>query len=233
MCHPHHRQTEISTIGGIAEASAWLFAATHRGFDFGAMAATVAPAIPSLRLLVSLGECAAATKTFAQLLEEGREDDPEIDRHAPAPDSPAVFQLSGGTTGIPKLIPRTHDDYLYNALAFAKAADFDRDTVLLVGIPAGHNFALACPGLQGALLAGGRVVFAPSPSGDVILPLIERERVTWIPSVPATLLQWTQHPRRSEFDVSSLRGICVGGQRLNPEPARGAALGFGPLIPQS
>ena len=31
------------------------------------------------------------------------------------PTDPCIFQLSGGTTGIPKLIPRTHNDYAYNS----------------------------------------------------------------------------------------------------------------------
>ena len=61
----------------------------------------------------------------------------------------ALLQLSGGSTGIPKLIPRTHDDYLLNARACARVAGFDANTVLLAVLPLGHNYNLASPGMLG------------------------------------------------------------------------------------
>ena len=39
----------------------------------------------------------------------------ELDKLKLDPTDPCIFQLSGGTTGIPKLIPRTHNDYAYNS----------------------------------------------------------------------------------------------------------------------
>jgi 2,3-dihydroxybenzoate-AMP ligase len=232
-CLPHHREAEIRAIANLAGARAWIFAARSRSFDYLAMATQLRPEIPSLRELIVVGGGPSdEASTFESLLAEGRDDDPALAEHVPDPSEPAVLQLSGGTTGIPKLIPRTHDDYLYNALAFAEATGFTRDDVLLVPLPVGHNFALACPGLQGALLLGARTVLAPSPAADVVLPLVARERVTWIPAVPATLIQWTQSPDRAAHDTSSVKAIYVGGQRLNPEPARAAVEAFGPVIRQ-
>jgi len=66
-----------------------------------------------------------------------------------------VFLLSGGTTGLPKLIARTHDDYAYNARASAELCGVSADSAYLVSLPAGHNFPLACPGILGTLLAAG------------------------------------------------------------------------------
>jgi 2,3-dihydroxybenzoate-AMP ligase len=143
-----------------------------------------------------------------------------------------VFQLSGGTTGLPKVIPRTHDDYLYNSVAFAEVTHFDRDSVLLVSIPAAHNFPLACPGIQGALLLGARIVLAPSPDPETVFRLVEKERVTWIPAVPASVIAWLNHPARTRHDLSSIRALVVGGSRLNPEPARAAWDAFGPVLIQ-
>lgn len=232
-CLPHHREAEIKSIGNLAGASAWIFAARDHKFDYLAMARRLRPEMPSLRELIATGDVTGAgVSSFDTLLAEGSEDDPELERHVPDAASIAVLQLSGGTTGISKLIPRTHDDYAYNSRAFAEASGFTRDDVLLVPIPVAHNFPLACPGLQGALLLGARTVLAPSPAGDAVFPLIERERVTWVPAVPATLIQWTQHPARSRHDLSSLKAIYVGGQKLNPEPARVAALAFGPVVRQ-
>lgn len=232
-CLAHHREAEIRSIANLAGARAWIFAASSRSFDYLAMAKELKPEIPSLReLIVVGGGDQDFASSFDALVAEGREDDPELDEHIPDAASPAVLQLSGGTTGIPKLIPRTHDDYLYNSLVFAEATGFTRDDVLIIPLPVGHNFALACPGVQAAMLLGARTVLAPSPAADVVFPLVARERVTWIPAVPATLIQWTQSPERLSHDTSSIKAIYVGGQRLNPEPARAAIEAFGPVVRQ-
>ena len=92
--------------------------------------------------------------------------EPEVPVPAPDPPDPAgvaVFLLSGGTTGLPKLIARTYNDYSYNARASAELCHLGEGTVYLVSLPASHNFPLACPGLLGTLLSGGRVVMTASP----------------------------------------------------------------------
>src|SRR5712692_11906949 len=146
--------------------------------------------LPALREIWVAGDRVGAGMTrFADLLAdriESRSAPAALERLQPQPGDVAVFQLSGGTTGLPKVIPRTHDDYLYNSRVFARVTGVDRDTVLLVTVPISHNFPLACPGIQGTLLAGGRVVLAPSPDPDTVFSLVERERVTWIPAVPAS-----------------------------------------------
>ena len=89
---------------------------------------------------------------------------------------------SGGTTGIPKLIPRTHDDYLYNSKIAAAACEIGEGDVLLDVLPIEHNLPLGCPGLQGFLLsrrdrgaghqhpAAGRVRADPAAPGDAHPP---------------------------------------------------------------
>lgn len=235
-CLPAHRQAEIGYLARFTEAAAWLIPSEFRGFDYVAMAEELRPALPSLRHVLVVGERIGAGMTRLQHLL----DDPIEERVAPAmlaevrpaPSDVAVFQLSGGTTGLPKVIPRTHDDYLYNSLVFAAATDLDRDGVILLSVPIAHNFPLACPGVQGALLLGARTILAPSPDAETVFALVERERVTWIPAVPATVIGWLNSPRRSAYDLSSIRALCVGGSRLNPEPARAALAAFGPVLVQ-
>ena len=91
----------------------------------------------------------------------------------PDPAGVAVFLLSGGTTGLPKLIARTHNDYSYNARASAEVCRLDQNTVYLVSLPASHNFPLACPGILGTLLSGGRVVMLGSPDPASAFAAIE------------------------------------------------------------
>ena len=54
-----------------------------------------------------------------------------------------VFQLSGGTTGIPKLIPRTHNDYVFNSRLAVSVYDLRAGDVLLDALPIAHNLPLA------------------------------------------------------------------------------------------
>src|SRR5213078_1989380 len=130
---------------------------------------------------------------------------------------PAVLQLSGGTTGVPKLIPRLHNDYVYNSKAAATMVDVRPGDALLVVLPIAHNLPLACPGIQGFFLRGARAVLSSSVRAQDVFSLIERERVTHLAVVPALLIRWINDPAISRYDLSSVRVIQSGGQRLQPE----------------
>src|SRR5207248_11225442 len=136
------------------------------------------------------------------------------------PTEPALFQLSGGTTGVPKLIPRTHNDYIYNSKMAASVTAVGPDKILLDVLPLAHNLPLACPGLQGFFIHGGKVVLANTTRGEDIFPLIERHRITHVAVVPALLVRWINDPLIKKFDLSSLQVIQSGGQRLQPEIRR-------------
>jgi 2,3-dihydroxybenzoate-AMP ligase len=140
-----------------------------------------------------------------------------------------VFLLSGGTTGLPKLIPRTHDDYAYNARASARVAAVDDSTRYLVTLPAGHNFPLACPGILGTLLAGGEIVMLPSPEPQRAFATIAAEGVTHTAVVPAVAGRWLEHAANTANEagradpasqLATLRVLQVGGARIADELAR-------------
>ncbi len=133
------------------------------------------------------------------------------------PDDPAIFQLSGGTTGIPKLIPRTHNDYAYNSKIASNVCAVGEDSVLLVILPIAHNLPLACPGIQGFLFHGGRVVLSTSARPEDVCKLIEKHRVTHIKVVPALLIRLLHDPAVNHHDLSSLKIIQSGGQSMLPE----------------
>lgn len=99
----------------------------------------------------------------------------------------ALLLLSGGTTGIPKLIPRTHGDYYYSCMKTAGKNHWDEHTVFLTPLPLGHNFALAHPGILGALFSGGKVVVMKYASPLDMIEQIEKEKVSALILVPALL----------------------------------------------
>src|SRR5437763_7755537 len=115
------------------------------------------------------------------------------------PTDPCIFQLSDGTTGIPKLIPRTHNDYAYNSKTAAPVCGVTRDSVLLLALPIAHNLPLACPGIQGYFFNGGKVVLSPTTKPDQMFSLIEKHRETHIKVVPALLIRLIDDPSIRKF----------------------------------
>lgn len=227
MCLPPHRQAEIGYFAELTRAKAYFIPDEFRGFDYIAMAGEIRARVSSIEHVFVAGKKGGAARTISldALIEEpvgnleGESGERALKRCRPDPFEVALFLLSGGTTGIPKLIPRTHTDYIYNAKCCAAVARFDGDTVFLAAIPAAHNFPLGCPGLLGAIIAGGRTVLC-STDAQQIIDSIERERVTATALSPALLINILDSPRLGRADLGSLRCLMVGGQRLLPEAAR-------------
>ena len=219
---PGHRKREITQFAEISGATALAGPAAARGFDFLAMAADVMTDRPDLRLCLVQGLHDPPNDPRFLRLEDLLAGEPRSGREALEqisidPADPALFLLSGGTTGIPKLIPRTHNDYLYNSRVAAAVCEIGAGDVLLDVLPIEHNLPLGCPGLQGFLLSGGTVVLGTSTRPRDVFELIQRHRVTHIHLVPALLIRWIDDPSLTEYDLSSLRVIQSGGQRLQPE----------------
>jgi 2,3-dihydroxybenzoate-AMP ligase len=215
---PQHGEHEIGYMLDHSGATAYAVARTFRGHDCLAMARALRATRPFLRHILVSGEPAADDMIALDHLETSRP--PAADLPAPAACDVALFLLSGGTTGVPKLIPRTHDDYGLNLRESARLCGFDESTVYLAALPAAHNFPLGCPGILGTLYAGGRVVFAPTLDAEGALSLIDAERVTATALVPAIAIRWMESPGLADRDLSSLTLLQVGGQRFQPEHAR-------------
>lgn len=104
----------------------------------------------------------------------------------------AFFQLSGGSTGTPKLIPRTHNDYLYSIRRSNEICAFDGSTRYLCALPAAHNYAMSSPGAFGVFMAEGCVVLAADPSATLCFPLIEQHQINVAALVPPAVSLWLQ-----------------------------------------
>lgn len=226
MALPPHRRSEIGYLAAHAAAAAYAGPDVLRGFDHAAMAREVARDVPSLRHLLLLGEPGPGEHDLRALAREpggpgaAAAARRRLDADPPDPRDVALFLLSGGTTGLPKLIPRTHDDYAYNLRTSAEVCGFDAGTVYLVALPASHNFPLACPGLLGTFDAGGTVVLIPGPEPTAAYDAIARHGVTHTAVVPAVAQRWLDHSAATGIRPEPLRVLQVGGARLAPEQAR-------------
>jgi 2,3-dihydroxybenzoate-AMP ligase len=228
MALPAHRRAELAYLARHAEAVAIAVPDVMRDFDHQALGHELATDVRAetgadWHVLVAGADIAPGSVDLRALCgppQDANADRARLDAAAPAPRDVAVFLLSGGTTGLPKLIARTHDDYAYNARASAEVAAVGPDTVYLVTLPAGHNFPLACPGILGALLAGGRVVTLPSPEPVRAFATIASEGVTHTAVVPAVAARWMEYAAENgSAALASLRVLQVGGARLADELA--------------
>jgi len=216
MALPGHRWIEINAFFELSGANGYAVSERLGDFESQQLVAQIREAHPGVQIVLGV-------ERIRELVGRSPGSDPGlVDTIEIDPDEPCIFQLSGGTTGVPKLIPRTNNDYVYNTKAAVEVNDIHPDDCLLVVLPIAHNFPLACPGISGFFQRGARVIMSESPRADDVFPLIARERITHLELVPALLIRYINAPSVANHDLSSVRVINTGGQKLQPEVKRRA-----------
>ena len=205
-----HRYAEIGQFVKLSGATACVYPERQGDFEFEPVIQRVKAENATLKLCISLG-------ALRSLIEKPAARSDALKKIKIDPTDPCIFQLSGGTTGIPKLIPRTHNDYAYNSRLAVGVCGVASDSVLLLALPIAHNLPLACPGLQGYFFQGGKVVLSATTKPDEVFSLIHKHKATHLKVVPALLIRLINDPAIGKYDLSSLRVIQSGGQRMQPE----------------
>lgn len=133
-----------------------------------------------------------------------------------AADQVAFFQLSGGSTGTPKLIPRTHNDYYYSIRRSVEICHFDDETRYLCALPVAHNYPMSSPGVLGVFYGGGLVVFASDPDAGQCFRLIDQHQINVTALVPPAVTLWLQAIEEwgGCQQLASLKLLQVGGAKL-------------------
>ncbi|MEV8513816.1 AMP-binding protein [Dactylosporangium sp. NPDC051484] len=213
-----HRKQEIAQVAEHAEARAIVTVGIVKGFDHQALAHEVAGESRTLEhVLVAADQLDERSLDLAAFCRPAEH--PEPAGEEPEGTALALFVLSGGSTGAPKLIGRTHNDFSYMVRRAAQICGVDRDTVYLTALPLGHGFPFT--GALGALFCGGRVVITRSPVPQRAFAVIEAERVTMTSLVPAIAQRWLDHrAAHPGQDIASLALVQVSGSRIPDEMAR-------------
>ena len=214
---PLHRQSEIQYLCEWSEAVAYVIPDQEAGFDYRVLAQDVQSQVPTVQHVIVAGE-PGQFRSLHHLSE--RQSQPNLALPHIKSSSVAFLQLSGGSTGLPKLIPRTHDDYMYSFRRSNEICRLNENSVYLAALPVAHNFPLSSPGVLGTLYAGGKVVLAARPSPDDVFPLIAKEGVTITALVPPLALIWMEAASSRDGDLSSLQVLQVGGAKFSEEAAR-------------
>ena len=230
MAHPAHRKSELLSFVEVASPTIYLQCLSNR-----AAAESCKEAI---------GNCYRAPNLFVDMVDgsvqkchNGENDyrhflniealfDADIRQELktlpPPPNASdiALLQLSGGSTATPKLIPRTHDDYLYSIAQSVAICGWNDRVKYLAVLPMAHNFTLSSPGVLGSLFAKGVVVCCPHPAPSVALSLVKRHQISHIALVPALLEQWVNYAQDRAIPIANqLRAILVGGAALRQDLA--------------
>lgn len=214
-----HRYSEIRYFVEASGAVAYMVPGLVQQLDFRELAAEVQRDCPALSAVYVLDDPLPGQHSLRALLTQPAPSAEALSNLPVDAAEVALMLLSGGTTSMSKLIPRTHDDYVLNARLCAQAAGFDETTVFLALLPLGHNYNLASPGMLGAFGVGGTLVIGHGTSAEQVFALVEAHGVTVIAAAVPLITQWLDADS-ARHDLRSLRVVQNGGARLAPELRR-------------
>ena len=209
-----HRGHEIGEISRQSAAAAHLVEA-GLPFDLVAFARDIAANHPSLRHVITIGvEPSAGTVALeslgADLGDEAVRSRIDEAQQGVGPDDIAVLQLSGGTTGVPKLIPRRHAEYWYNAAAYARRLGWTQKTAVGHLIPIIHNAGITCA-VHAAHSCGATLVLG-TPDAAASAALLSRA------GVEAALIGHGHFGALAQPDfldqLSTLRQVVLSGTKV-------------------
>ncbi|MGD9544283.1 MAG: (2,3-dihydroxybenzoyl)adenylate synthase [Methylocystis sp.] len=226
----NHDRLEMTAYAEQLQPKLLIASAEHRLFPDDAYLRRLQSVSPALRVVLIHGPTEYAERL--ESLWEGDSIGAVGDLRPSAPDEVAFFQLSGGSTGAPKLIPRTHDDYAYSVRRSAEICRLTPESRYLCALPAAHNFPLSSPGALGVFHSGGTVVMAQNPSASLCFELIRRHRVNFTAIVPTIASLWLDSAVDEPLGAPQLTVMQVGGARLNEGVARRLVAVFGCRLQQ-
>lgn len=224
MVLPRHRSAEANHVVDLTDARAYVVDHDRYspGFDFVDLAKDVRDSHALLEDLIAVTDDETASVdgciTFSDMRDERWVDEygEAVSETDVDPSKPGVMLLSGGTTGLPKAIPRTYNDYIFQWEHMADAASVDDDWVAFPSVPIGHNASLNCI-VGAALWTGATVAVEPELKPESLMAFIERVGGNYSLPMPTQILDILGHPDLDQYNLSSLEVLVSGGQKVPPK----------------
>jgi non-ribosomal peptide synthetase component E (peptide arylation enzyme) len=215
-----YAQTEINHLCKLTEAVAWIGPETYRNREYIPIIKDIVKRNPCLKHIILVrSEGRNDLLSLEQLIDKSELTESNLRQLAarkPDPMEVAHMGPTGGSTGLPKVAPKTHNSFLARAEYTAKAWELNSDDVCLVVAPVGHDLSFSiviCP----AIFVQTKLVLLDSTEPRDILSIIEREKVTAIGWVPPLAERIVNCEDLNKYDISSLRKMYCGGQNSPPE----------------
>ncbi len=214
-----HGPAEISHVCGLTHPVAWIGPDRYRNTDYRAMIGRIMQEEKQLRHVVTVRAQGAPDTLRLEELMDTRPSDEVLSARRPDPREVSMILLTGGTTGLPKAVPRTHNDYIASVEYHNRAWEITGEDVVLTVAPASHAQGMHT-GVGSAFFNYARYVLTDSTDARDICKVIERERVTAWPTVPALVQRVVDLPDLGAYNLGSLKKIYAGGAPSTPELVR-------------
>jgi 2,3-dihydroxybenzoate-AMP ligase len=213
-----YRPHEIKHLAGLSGATSWILPEKYKKTNYLPIIDEVQKASPRLKnVILARGGGHGDHLSLEKLIEAADLSEAklaELAKRRPDPMQVAHMGPTGGTTGLPKLVPRTHNDLICASEFCARAWELDMQNVCLLAGPIGHDLTFT-KGFLGSVLTFGRCVFLDSTEPDDICRTIEQEKISTIVWVPTLARQLVEFEKLGDYDLSSLKKMhCGGGASL-------------------
>ncbi|WP_336023577.1 (2,3-dihydroxybenzoyl)adenylate synthase [Halobellus salinisoli] len=223
MVLPRHREAEANHVVELTDARAYVVDHDRypSGFDFVDLADDVRTSHDCLDHVITVvdeeTDAVDGCVTFSSMRDEQwtERHSENVAERTVDPTEPGVMLLSGGTTGLPKAIPRTHNDYVFQWEKMAEVAGVEDDWVAFPSVPIGHNASLNCI-VGAALWRGATVAVEPTLKPESLMAFIERVGGSYTLPMPTQILDILDHPDVDQYDLTSLKVLVSGGQKVPP-----------------
>ena len=204
----------------MTQPTGWVLPGRYRKTDYLPLIKQVQKDNPCLdKVILAADEVPDGFLRFDALLEtEANEQEIQQVLESVRPDPRDVCQIlpSGGTTGLPKGAPRTHNDYICNVEYKSRAWDMNVNDACLVVSTVGHNLALlVC--ITAPVFHGAKVVMLDSTYPEDFCATVQRERITCTGAVPTIISRIVHFDKLAEYDLGSLQKVYVGAAHSAPE----------------
>ncbi len=164
--------------------------------------------------LVTMEKNTTGTELMLSALMEGRPtSDPDINID---PKWPVNLTYTSGTTGIPKGVLNSHENFLHNITAsLVVEGDTKENEIHLHSLPLFHLIGFSL--IQHAFIRRGTLILMEgSFDPDKVLEQVAHHQVTVTMWVPTQLAMLVNSPAIGKYDVSSLRKIFYGSSPISP-----------------
>ena len=215
-----HGLSEINYLSNLTHPVAWIGPDHYKNTEYLAMVQQAMKENKELRHLISVRSPENTAFTPLEGLIEGSELTKSsleaLAARRPDPLEVSIILPTGGTTGLPKAVPRTHNDYIASVEYHTRAWEVTCNDTMLTAAPVSHAQAIHnCVG--GAFFHCAKYVLTDSTDAADICRVIEREKVTAFPTVPALVHRIVSMENLKDYDLSSLTRIYAGGAPSTPE----------------
>jgi non-ribosomal peptide synthetase component E (peptide arylation enzyme) len=212
---------EISHFFKLAEPIAWIMPSKDGTREFAPLVERIRAEASSLKFPIFVNDglsLPSSSFSIEQLIESVRLSDypPDyLQRFRPDPNDVTMIVTTGGTTGLPKGVPRTHNSFLTNVRYTNTLAPAD---VVGLATPIGHT--MAQQGAVGSsMFYGATLAIIPGPRAKDILEAIDKWGITHVAMVPTQLEDLLNYPELDRYSLRSLKQFQTAGAALRHETA--------------